>query len=205
MGFVDDEEEASDTELTASTPNSDEEAALLGKESPYPNESPRTPTTKDQNTLNTRRLRRKPITESEEIWDELEDEHLSFLPFLFSTPQPRRTSGFSTSNPSTKRNSRVLFEPREGITPSESTALLARPGTGRSYRSHRRRRSAPSLEARERQRRTRSAGSQEALGGWWKMNWWNPSGKEDGKGKGKGVDDPGGVTGRGGSERPSSA
>ena len=175
LGFVDDE--SSDGETPTPTPIIDEEAALLNKESPYGSSDPLTPTTKNNDLLTITRLRRKgTVTEREEIWDELEDD----APTPLSPFSIRRSSMRSTSNPTSKRTSRFDL-PDVEETPSESSALLARSGTGRSYRDHRRRRSAPGFEARERERRRRSASSQEALGGWWKMHWW----KGDKKGKGK--------------------
>ena len=193
LGFVDDQ--SSDGETTTPIPTTDEESALLGKESPYPSDDPQTPTTKNNDLLYITRLRRKGVTEREEIWDELEDDALTPLsPF-----SNRRSSMRSTSNPTSKRNSHFDL-PDVDEAPSEASALLARSSTGRSYRDHRRRRSAPGVEVRARERRKRSASSQEALGGWWKMKWW----KGDGKGKGKkhptagdGGDDEGGGEGRG--------
>lgn len=184
MGFVDDD---SDLEAEDNTIESqaDEEAGLTdGKESPFRNHrkshrlsspnDPRTPTTKNNDLLSITRLRRKGITESEEIWEELEDDAIAELsPF-----SRRKSSAQSTS--SSKLQSRR--NPEDEI-PDESTALLAKPGAGRSYRDRRRRRSTPKLETQERERRRRSASSQEALGGWWKMrNWWRGN---DTKNKGK--------------------
>ena len=184
MGFVDDD---SDSEVEGNTlkSQSDAEANVAnGKESPFhhhrissPND-PRTPTTKNNDLLSITRLRRKGMTESEEIWDELEDDTLAEL----SSFSRRRSSVRST--PSSKPPSQ---EDAMDHSPNESTALLARSGTGRSYRDRRRRRSAPILETQERERRRRSTSSQEALGGWWKMkHWWRGREWKD-KGKGKGT------------------
>ena len=134
--------------------------------------------------LSATRLRRKGITESEEIWEELEDDTLTELsPFS----QQRRSSAQTTPHfktPMSKSDGKAIDEG-----PNESSPLLSRSGTGRSYRDRRRRRSAPMLETldcdRERDRRRKSVESQEAVGGWWKMkNWWY--GGQKGKGKGKG-------------------
>lgn len=181
MGFVDDDSD-SEAETDTAGSNIDEEAAH-GKTSPFLNHrkthrfslpaDPRTPTAKNNDLLSITRTRRPGITESEEIWDELEDDSLADL-----SPHSLRWDS-SRSTP--------LLRPKSAADarddgPTESTALLARSSTGRSYRDHRRRRSAPALDLGERERRRRSASSQEALGGWWKMKWWK--GKED---KGKGV------------------
>lgn len=186
MGFVDDD---SDSEAEGNTPESqmDEEANLAnGNDSPFNNHrnshrisssnDPRTPTMKNNDLLSITRLRRKGMTESEEIWEELEDDALAEV-----SPFSRLRSS-ARSTPSSKLPSRG--NPMDE-SPDESTALLARSGTGRSYRDRKRRYSTPILETQERERRRRSASSQEALGGWWKLkNWWR--GKER-KGKGKGT------------------
>ena len=139
MGFVDDD---SDSEAEGNTIKSqaDEEAGLAnGKGSPFHNHrkdhrvsSPndlRTPTTKNNDSLSITRLRRKGITESEEIWEELEDDAIAEM-----SPFSRRGNAMDEI-------------------PNESTALLARSGTGRSYRDKRRRRSTPILETQERRER----------------------------------------------------
>ncbi len=130
-------------------------------------DEPRTPTAKEDDSLFVPRLRRKGITESQEIWEELEDASLPPLsPFSY-----RRASARST--------------PHAGATdmgdeaPHEGTALLGpeRSSTVRTYRS-RRKRSAPVLS---RDERARSGSAQAATGGWWKMKWWG--GEREGKGK----------------------
>lgn len=188
MGFVNDD---SDSGAEADTPKSpaDEEAQLAdGKQSlfhnpsnshrvPPPNDAC-TPTTKNNDLLSITHLRRKGITESEEIWEELEDD----APAEMSPFSHRRSSARST--PISKLPSRE--NPRTENT-NESTALLARSGTGRSYRDRKRRRSTPISETQEMERRRRSTSSHEALGGWWKMrNWWSGKDRKD-KGKGKGT------------------
>ncbi len=184
MGFVDDD---SDSEAEGKTLKSqaDEEATLAdGKGSPFTSHSnfhrisssndPRTPTMKNNDLLSITRVRRKGITESEEIWEELEDDALAeFSPFA-----RRKSSARSTSSLRLPSRGNAMDENSD-----ETTALLARSGTGRSYRDRRRRRSTPILENQERERRRRSASSQEALGGWWKMKtWWRGRERKD-KGK----------------------
>jgi len=193
MGFVDDD---SDCEAEANTLTSEaaEEAQFAnGKGSPtsyhksngasLPTDLPM-PTTKNNDLLNITRLRRKGSTESEEIWEELEDDTLAEL-----SPFSRRRTSVQTT-PSSRPKSQGT--PMDEI-PDEETSLL-RSGTGRSYRDKRRRRSTASINTQERERRRRSASSQDALGGWWKMKRWfsgtqskdKGKGPEDGNGNGNG-------------------
>ena len=181
MGFVDDDSD-SEAEGNILRTQGDEEVDLAnGKGSPFQHHrissanDPRTPTTRNNDLLSITRLRRKGITESEEIWEELEDEALTELP-----PFSRRRSS-ARSNPTSNLHPRgdTVDE-----TTNESTALLARSGTGRSYRDRRRRRSMPIFDAQERERERRSASSQEVLGSWWKTKgWWRRKERKD-KGKG---------------------
>lgn len=187
LGIIDDERTDKDGSVT---PNHDEESALLDKESPNPNCELRTPLSTNSHILNITRLRRKGMTESEEIWRELEDDSPSpMTPFT----QHRRSSLRSTSSPSTKRNSRFdlpdLDEDGQED-PSERSGLFTRSGTGRTYRTlhHGRRRSTPGSEAR---RRRSASSSQAALGGWWKMKWWKGGKGEKAKDKGKGKESDG--------------
>ena len=173
MGFVDDE---SDIEAEDGMPiyDTDEEAHPgNNKESPHLKyagriSSPtsiRTPITRKDDLLNITRLRRKGITETEEIWEELEDESIGEMsPF-----ERRRSSVWSVPPPKSAPG-------RTGLdrSPTEATSLLARSGTGRSYVDKRRRHSTQYVPNQERDRRRPSTTSQEALGGWWKMRrWWN--------------------------------
>ena len=181
MGFVDDD---SDSEAEGNVLNSqaDEEANLANrKESPSRDQrnspripsahDPRTPTTKSNDLLGITRQRRKAITESEEILEELEDDALAEL-----SPFSRQRSS-ARSTPASKVPSRGNSVNDYS---NESTALLARSSTVRSYRDRRRRRSTSILGTQERERRRRSASSQEALGGWWKMKkWWRGKEKKD--------------------------
>ncbi|KAL8802376.1 MAG: hypothetical protein Q9182_003866 [Xanthomendoza sp. 2 TL-2023] len=173
MGFVDSE---SDSEAeTALFPNGDEEALNRTKSngrlsSPLFN----TPNSKDNEVLSIAKPRRKGMTETEEILEELDDDTLTEL-FSPSLSHHRRSSARSTPSRTWGNHT------EHGQESDETTALLGRTGTGRSYRNRRRRR---------RRRRSEPAGagsregSQEALGGWWKMGWWR-----GGAGKGKGPDD----------------
>ena len=192
MGFVDDD---SDSEADANilTPEADEEANLLpdGKASPFsyhrtsrPISWPKDPRTatqyKDDSTSIARLRSKKGITESEEIWEELEDSgDTTAIPSPFSR---RRTSAQTTPYLKPLAASLLGGTDAEGDdeNPTESTSLL-RAGTGRSYRDKRRRRSIPGLETR---RRSLDGQTQEALGGWWKMRkWWYRS---TGTGRGRG-------------------
>lgn len=187
MGFVDDQ---SDSEAETSTMFSemDEESELANaKESPISKNSftcrtpspnnPRAPTTKSNDITP---LRRKGITESEEIWEELEDDIVSeYTPFA-----PQKSN--AQSPPSPRATSQGLAAEEA---PNESTALLGRSGTGRSYRDKGTRRSSHLIESQERDRRRKSASSQEAQGGWWKMKRWFKGRDWKDKGKGRGDDD----------------
>ena len=179
IGFVDDDNESA-AEVDTLTTQANEEVNLAnGKESPFHNHcvSPpcdsRTLTTKHDDRLSITRMRRNGITESEEIWEELEDDALAELsPFSY-----RRSSVRSTPSKSFSHRNAVDDDT------DESTALLARSGTGRNYRDRRRRRSTPNLETRERERGRKSALSQELLGSWLKIqSWWRG---EEMKDKGK--------------------
>ena len=197
MGFVDDESDSEAESALLDDYISDEEAGIGKESSPFllshrqrahryssPND-PRTPTTKNNDLLAFTRLRRQGITESEEIWEELEDEGGDKLGDFssFSPHHSRRATSARTTPAASNRNSKVIFDDNEDDSiPTETTGLLAHSTTGRSYRDKRRRRSAPMLEIDQPQSRRRSEGSQEALGGWWKMKWWRGS---DSKGKGK--------------------
>ena len=184
MGFVDDDSE-SETESNALSDRAQAEVDLAnGKESPFHNHrtlslsDPRTPGIKNHDLSNITRLRRKGITESEEIWEELEDDALVDL-------SPSRRRGSAPSNP---LNSRFRENFLDEDT-NESTTLLARSGTSRSYRDRKRRRSIPISEVQARQRVGRSASSLEASGSWWKViAWWIGNEKKDkGKDTGNGI------------------
>ena len=179
MGFVGDDS-GSEADGNSLKPRANGEVDLAnGKESPFLDHrslspsDPRTPTTKNNDLLSITRLRRKGITESEEIWEELEDDALAEM-----SPSSRRRSSVR-STPS-KLHSRA--QPSEENT-NESTALLARSGTSRTYRDRKRRRSTPMRETQDRERARRSVSSQEALGSLWKVkNWWRGNDRMD-KGK----------------------
>ncbi len=196
MGFVDDQSD-SETETDTMFSEMDEESELANnKESPivkYPftrhtslPNHPRTPTMKSSDSndlLSITPLRNKGITESEEIWEELEDDGVGEL-----TPFARRKSS-DQSQPSPKATCRD-FAPEEA--PNESTALLGRSGTGRSYRTKGARRSSHLIESQERNRR-KSASLQDAQGGWWKMKRWFKVRDWKTKGKGRGDDNSNGI------------
>lgn len=143
MGFVDDESDA-EAETGIASP-------IEHMESVNGNAVPRTPTTKNNDLLSITRLRRKGMTESEEIWSELEDDTRSTSPISH-----RRTSAMSM--PTTTN-----ADPSSPAT--ETTSLLPRTGTGRTYKERRRRSTMHS--ERGGRRRSTASGTQEALGGWW--------------------------------------
>ncbi|MCJ1436632.1 hypothetical protein MMC27_006012 [Xylographa pallens] len=123
--------------------------------------APLTPNARNSDTLSATRARRTTMAEVDEIWGELEEDAPTPLPSPFGL---RGSSVRST--PLRDRPSSSMISSGELPPATETTGLLARSGTGRSYRVWRRRRSAP-LGDRERARL-----AQEALGGWWKMRWW---------------------------------
>lgn len=207
MGFVDTESSSSSL-LPTSTEDEDEDAegyqhdeeSTVGKESPViktlfknhkrnrsRSNDPRTPTTTNNDLLSATRLRRRAVTESQEIWEELEDASPLSLPVSPWTLPPRRsTSSRSTpSRPPVRQHESnpIINEGNAGGDGAddeildEETALLARSGTGRTYRDRRRRRSAPMLG---REEGDRGPEAQAATGGWWRMGWWIG---EDGKRK----------------------
>ncbi|MCJ1250352.1 hypothetical protein MMC30_007578 [Trapelia coarctata] len=199
MGFLPPD---SDTETESSSPPTDEESQLLPNASPTPNYQngrgtkhatfetglkrnvrissaplPRRSKTIAGALPTITRTRQNGIAEVDEIWGELEEGGPSPLMSPFSQ---RRSSAWST--PLGFRPSGGMTESTELPPPDETTDLLSRSGTGRSYRDRKRRKSAP----------LGGDGTQEpaqdALGGWWKMRWWRD------KGKGKDPDaDAGGV------------
>jgi magnesium transporter len=184
MGFVDSPSSPSLSPSLNPSSGSDEERAPLKSSHPFfsransaPND-PHTPTAKETDLLIVSRLRRKGITESQEIWEELEDSSLPPIsPFSY-----RRASSRSTPHAGA-----ADFD--EGEFPHEGSALLGpkRSNTIRTYRS-RRRRSAPVLSRDERERERRES-AQAATGGWWKMRWWGDGGEGKGKAKGRGHPD----------------
>lgn len=104
------------------------------------------------------------MAEVDEIWGELSEDAPTPLAF-----GPRRSSARST--PVGDRPSSALARSVELPPPDETTHLLARASTGRSYRDRRRRRSVPGGDEGR-----RDSAPQEALGGWWKMRWWKERG-----------------------------
>ncbi|KAL8681054.1 MAG: hypothetical protein Q9224_006890 [Gallowayella concinna] len=179
MGFVDSESD-SEAETSLLMPNGDEEALSSSKGNGKLSSSPllKTPTkNRDNEVLSvTMKPRRKGMTETEEILEELEDDTLTEL-FSPSLSHQRRSSARST--PSRAWGNHADDGQQEPA--DETTALLGRSGTGRSYRDRRRRRRSEPGGVGSARRRESREGSQEALGGWWKMGWWRGG---DGKGKG---------------------
>lgn len=168
MGFVDDDSESSIEDSTA--PSETDEEATNAEDSPFLGRSsskrkrtitdPCTPTAKDNDLLSITRMQRKGITESEEIWEELGDDSVS-EPSRFAHQRANTISIPAKNYP----------HPELEGSPTESTSLLTRSGMGRIYRD-RRRRSAPMMGSSS-QKRSRASRSQDALGGWWKMQkWW---------------------------------
>ena len=128
---------------------------------------------RNSDMLNVTRARRTTMAEVEEIWGELEEDTPTPLASPFSL---RRLSARST--PVRDRPSNSLMSSGELPQVDESTSLLARSSTGRSYRDRRRRRSAPLENERE-------GKAQAAFGGLWKMRWWQNQGPPPGDGAGQ--------------------
>ncbi|KAI4172969.1 MAG: hypothetical protein LQ343_003256 [Gyalolechia ehrenbergii] len=167
MGFVDsDSDSGAETSLVSS---GDEEALQAATNGQLSSPILKTPTARSNELYGSTRWRSKSITETEEVLEELEDDT---LPELFSPTLPRR------------RRSSAMSTPSKGIEdsgngehePDESTALLGRTGTGRSYRDRKRRRRSELSVTGSRRRHESTNTSQE----WWKMGWWRG---KDGKRK----------------------
>ncbi|KAI4204923.1 MAG: hypothetical protein LQ350_000775 [Teloschistes chrysophthalmus] len=199
MGFVDESPLTSETEETSLLLDTDEEAATATHQRPSSNGKPptpilKTPTARDNDILSATKPRRKSMTETEEILEELEDDTLTelFSPTLQQQQHQHRRRSSARSTPSRS----VGFQPEEAEQQSdERTALLARSSTGRSYQRRRRRVSEPNVGGSSRWPRASSSrreSSQEALGGWWKMGWWGGRAGEGGGGAGDGRLDGGG-------------
>ncbi|KAL9585815.1 MAG: hypothetical protein Q9212_001293 [Teloschistes hypoglaucus] len=140
MGLVDESPITSETEETSLLLDTDEEAATQRPSSngKFPTPILKTPTARDNNILSLTAPRRKSMTETEEILEELEDDTLTEL-FSPTLQQQHRRRSSARSTPSRS----VGFQPEspgEAVQqPDERTALLARSGTGRSYQRRRRR------------------------------------------------------------------
>lgn len=113
------------------------------------------------------------IYDADEIWDELEEGSHSNVGSPISTRrisfQARAGTPFmntSRGNISPTMDSSTELPP---LTPNEQTTLL-RSSTGRSYRGLKSRQTSTSSAGHARKK------SQDAVGGWWKMQrWWNGS------------------------------
>lgn len=158
MGFVDDSE-SDNTEAETSLLLGDDEEAVQPHTSN--GKIPRTPIGKS----------RKGITETEEILEELDDDTLTEL-FSPGLSHHRRSSARSTPS---KGMAGVSDDGNRAD--DESTALLGRTSTGRSYKDRRRRRGSDPNVGNRRKRHGSENSSQE----WWKMRWWR---SRDGKREG---------------------
>ncbi|KAI9836938.1 MAG: hypothetical protein M1837_003170 [Sclerophora amabilis] len=208
----------SDSDLQSPLINNDEEATLSFKPrrlfSKNEETAPLTPTSKDDNVLRATRIRRKGMTEADEIWGELEDEdpHSHYGTAVPASPSVqyqhrRESSGAALSSLAVRRNANFDQAVTTGETDDgEDTPLLHRSlGTprrsatvhGSNGRQQGRRRSThltrtPSgLRGRSSPRAPKGSDKsmQEALGGWWKMKWWKrnpPTGDNDEEDQGGG-------------------
>ncbi|KAG9248062.1 magnesium transporter NIPA-domain-containing protein [Calycina marina] len=165
LGFVED----TDNEETDSF--ADEEEALIGDaDHALSSAAPMTPTTKLNTILGATQKVRKTvrISESDEIWGELDDTNES-------SAAPRYA--FSAVFP-------TLPYAAGDDPPSENTPLI-RSSTSLTKRNRRRSTGFHGFVARPEPRKRRN--TQDAIGGFWKMSWW-----KDRKGSGKGLPDSSG-------------
>ncbi|KAH8684858.1 hypothetical protein BGZ60DRAFT_524056 [Tricladium varicosporioides] len=170
LGFVED----TDNEDSIESFPGDEEAGIAHRA--LLNGEPMTPTTKLDTVLGATKHVRKTVrlTEADEIWGELQDDDSKS-----TTPAQRRAS--------------MGLPPREDDhaieEPDENTSLLR----SNAFTRRKRRRSTgfPGFTARPSPRGSKKRNvSQEATGGFWKMRWWNRSGR-------RGPPDPGSSPGPG--------
>lgn len=202
MGFLPPD---SDSDTDTYTPTTDEESQLLASSSSLPKPSNGTPTKPlnfeapfkrnvrissaplphmphhhERRGSSRSRSRYSGLAEVDEIWGELEEGGPSPLMSPFSL---RRSSARST--PLGFRSSSVVVAGAAELPPDETTGLLARAGTGRSYRERRRRSVLAGVGGdgvgEGEGRRERAQG---AVGGWWKMRWWRRRGREEESGDG---------------------
>lgn len=189
MGFVDSPSSSSLSLSLNPSIRSDEEPAPRKYSQPFfgrPNSSldddgPHTPLAKESDQIIVARTRRKGITESQEIWEELEDSSLPPLsPFSYRRASARSTPHDSVFAAAAAAAGSTADEADDEF-PHEDTPLLGpeRSNTMRTYRSRRRR----STPVAGRDERERSGSAQAATGGWWKMRWWGDG--REGKGKAK--------------------
>ncbi len=161
MGFVDD----SDPENSSSTSlrlNTDEESLQpTTSNGRLPSSLLNTPAANKSEFYGSTTTRRKSITETDEILEELEDDTFHG-PFSPTFSHQRRASAKSTPS---KRIGNGRDNGREA---DERTSLLARTGTGRSYKDRRRRRRSEPIVGGSRRRQASGDSSLE----WWKMRWW---------------------------------
>ncbi|KAL8716122.1 MAG: hypothetical protein Q9220_000027 [cf. Caloplaca sp. 1 TL-2023] len=144
MGFVDSESDSeAETSLFLTTAAADEESSSSPHRTPNgklssPSPIRKTPTARNNELLSATKSHRKGMmTETEEILEELEDDTLTALFSPTFPPHQRRSSARSTPS-----RGLVLDESDGQQQPAadESTALLSRRGTTRSYRDRRKRR-----------------------------------------------------------------
>lgn len=174
LGFVED----TDNDESADSLDADEEASIGAEHQALLRNEPMTPTTKADTVLGATRNVRKTVrlTEADEIWGELEDNSTK------GTPSPGRETRRSSASLS-------VFAPPIGAAdePDETTSLLR---ANTSQRRRRRRSTGfPGFTARPSPRGSgRRHKSQDATGGFWKLQWWR-------RGDGSNPPSPGGEDG----------
>jgi drug/metabolite transporter (DMT)-like permease len=166
LGFVEDTEDEDYSDET----NVDEERAIASQHRALLNGEPMTPTTKLDTVLGATRHARKTVrlTEADEIWGELQDDDTKS-----TSPKLSRRSSTHITLPKSPQPDDNPNNPE----PTENTSLLR----NNSLSRRRRRRSTgfPGFRARPTSRSIRRRNTQtqpqEALGGFWKLSWWNRS------------------------------
>jgi hypothetical protein len=178
LGFVED----TDNEDYSDSCTADEEAAIRAESQALPNNEPMTTTTKLDTvigaTRNVRKIAR--LSEADEIWGELHDHD--------AKTSPNRPSGRASTLAAIGFGQSAMNQGEEGEEQADENTSLLRSNSD-SRRRRRRSTGFPGFTARpspRSKRRRTSSQSQGAMGGLWKMRWWN-----GGDGKGPPDPDPG--------------
>ncbi|KAL8918320.1 MAG: hypothetical protein Q9208_007407 [Pyrenodesmia sp. 3 TL-2023] len=180
MGFVDDSG-SENSPSTSLLPNTDEESLQpTTSNGRLPSPLLKIPPHRSNDLHARTKTHGKGTTETDEILEELEDDT---LPELFSPTWSYHRRASAKSTPSR----RIGVFRDDGQEADETTTLLGRIGTGRSYRDRRRRRRSEPNAGGIRRRQASRDSSQE----WWRMWWWV---SEEGKRSDNGGDGSGDET-----------
>jgi drug/metabolite transporter (DMT)-like permease len=185
LGFIED----TDTEEYSDSMAADEEASISAEHQALLNGEAMTPTAKQDAVLGATRNVRKSVrlTEADEIWGELQDDDAQ------SSPGRARSimTMFAESPLVHPQDDDEDAAAAAAAPPDEHTSLLRAGGRRRST----------GFAARPRRRKNSRGRNQDAVGGLWKMRWWErKSRSRSGSGSGKGPP-PGGAGGGGPSSR----